>query len=465
MKHSPFLKVGLFMTMFVSFLCCTHEEDSVWKNVEDKEVQSFFNVEELHSRSSELNADLIMIVVNTLLRQENLLEAIREYKFRYGSPMWLYSKCISTPNGLQIFVPVYNKNYPNEIKTIWHFGIYNNVLYHFTRTRKPEYTLVEEFWKFDYFTVYALGKEPVSGLRFHNLESRTTYECEPMSYVDVSIVENGVEYSYTEVKSWHCWPVDDNEFLEEITAPGGGESSGGGFESGIPVDDGVGNGGGGGTGSSGSASTAKAKAMFRNSNMTENNWRVIENMLDKITRDCMGQNLYNALLEKLNGQTLAIEFVEDTTSFFFNGSTSKIQLNISKIESNHLFHEMWHAYQAYQETGDSYKNALLNLEIEAHYAQFLYLEKLPEYPGSKWQIPYYSDKDDYKRHKSIADLRWYVNSKGEFKEGFSNVDLNFHMTDIVGYFHDTDAYKKYKFDESRNNLSMFRNLNVLTKGC
>ncbi len=41
MKHSPFLKVGLFMTMFVSFLCCTHEEDSVWKNVEDKEVQSF----------------------------------------------------------------------------------------------------------------------------------------------------------------------------------------------------------------------------------------------------------------------------------------------------------------------------------------------------------------------------------------------------------------------------------------
>lgn len=468
MKHSPFLKVGLFMTMFVSFLCCTHEEDSVWKDVVDKEVQSFFNVEDLHSRTNELNADLIRIVVSTLQKQNNLLEAIREYKSQYGSPMWLYSKCISTPNGLQIFVPVYNKNYPDEIKAIWHFGIYNNILYHFTRTRKPEYTLVEEFWKFDYFTVYALGKEPASGLRFHNLNSRAEYECEPMSSVTASIVENGVEYSYTDVKEWHCWPVGEDEYLQDITDPNGGGGSGGGFDSGIPIDDGFGNGGGdiGGDGSSNSGSSIapKAQEMFRNSNMTEQNWKVIEKMLDKITENCMGENLYNALLEKLNGNKLIIQF-SDKSSSFDHKHGNGININIDYIQSNHLFHEMWHAYQAYQETVESFEYASLNLEIEAHYAQFLYLEKLPEYPNSKWQIRYYSVKDDYKRHKSIADLRWYVNSKGEFNEGFSNVDLNFHMTDIVEYFHKTDDYKYCKFDESRNNLSMFRNLNVLTKGC
>ena len=43
------------------------------------------------------------------------------------------------------------------------------------------------------------------------------------------------------------------------------------------------------------------------------------------------------------------------------------------MESNLLFHEMWHAYQAYQETPSSYVNSLLNLDIEAHYAQYIYI--------------------------------------------------------------------------------------------
>ena len=333
------------MTMFVSFLCCTHEEDSVWKNVEDKEVQSFFNVEDLYSRTNELNADLIRIVVSTLQKQDNLLKAIREYRFKYGSPMWLYSKCISTPNGLQIFIPVYNKNYPDEIKAIWHFGIYNNTLYHFTRTRKPEYTLIEEYWKFDYFTIFALGKKTASGLSFAHVESRTEYDC-----VKVSVTVGEGEYAYTDDKGWYCWPVGEDEYLQDITDPDGGGGSGGGFDSGIPIDDGFGNGGGSiggdGSSSSGSGSAPKAQKMFRNDNMTNDEWKAVENMLDSIMTDCMGQNLYNALLGKLNGKTLSIELT-DASSFYFDGRISIIKLNASKMESNHLFHEMWHAYQAY----------------------------------------------------------------------------------------------------------------------
>ena len=318
-------------------------------------------------------------------------------------------------------------------------------LYHFTRTRKPEYTLIEEYWKFDYFTIFALGKKPASGLSFAHVESRTEYECEKASVT-----------------------VGEGEYLQDITDPDGGGGSGGGFDSGIPIDDGIGNGGGGiggdSSSSSGSGSAPKAQKMFRNSNMTEQNWKVIEKMLDKITENCMGENLYNALLEKLNGNKLIIQF-SDKSSSFDHKHGNGININIDYIQSNHLFHEMWHAYQAYQETVESFENASLNLEIEAHYAQFLYLEKLPEYPNSKWQIRYYSVKDDYKRHKSIADLRWYVNSKGEFNEGFSNVDLNFHMTDIIKYFHETKGYEGCLFDENRKGLSMFNNLNVLTKGC
>lgn len=459
MKHSPFLKVGLIMTMFVSFLCCTHEEDSVWKDVVDKEVQSFFNIEDLHSRTNELNANLIRIVGSTLQKQNNLLEAIREYRFKYGSPMWLYSKCISTPNGLQIFVPVYNKNYPDEIKAIWHFGIYNNILYHFTRTRKPEYTLIEEYWKFDYFTIFALGKKPASGLSFEQVESRTEYDC-----VKVSVTVGEGEYAYTDDKGWHCWPVGEDEYLQDITTPGGGESGGGSFDSGVPIDDGIGNGGGGtggnGSSSSGSGSASKAQKMFHNDKMTNDEWKAVENMIDSIMTDCMGENLYNALLNKLNGKTLAIEFT-DASSFYFDGRISKIKLNASKMESNHLFHEMWHAYQAYKETGDSFKKAELNLEIEAHFAQYLYLSNRHKFYGSKKHKVYVDDN----RHRSIAELYWYVTPKGKLRDGFTLDIVNSHVEYIVNYFHETEEYDSCKFDENRMGLSIFENLNVLTKDC
>lgn len=135
------------------------------------------------------------------------------------------------------------------------------------------------------------------------------------------------------------------------------------------------------------------------------------------------------------------------------------------MESNHLFHEMWHAYQAYQETVDSYKNAELNLEIEAHYAQYLYLKKLPEYPGSKWHLPYFSTKEKYRRFKYIAELEWCINTKGEIHETSSIEMLNSQIEDIVEIFHKTKSYENCIFDESRSSLSMFGNLNLLTKDC
>ena len=59
------------------------------------------------------------------------------------------------------------------------------------------------------------------------------------------------------------------------------------------------------------------------------------------------------------------------------------------MESNHLMHEMFHAFQAYQETTNTYVNAQMNLEIETHYAQYLYVRKLPEYPGINGRVIMY----------------------------------------------------------------------------
>ena len=77
MKHSPFFKIGLFMTLFLIFSYCTNEEDLFSYDIEKAYVQSFFDVEVLQSsRSIDFTDKLTLLVVNTLCKQENLIDAI-----------------------------------------------------------------------------------------------------------------------------------------------------------------------------------------------------------------------------------------------------------------------------------------------------------------------------------------------------------------------------------------------------
>lgn len=208
-----------------------------------------------------------------------------------------------------------------------------------------------------------------------------------------------------------------------------------------------------------------AQAIFRNSGMTETNWKVIERMLDKIMADCMGQALYNGLKKSLNGKSLIIKFTnKDYAAFVPDGDNSGINLGVKVVESNAFFHEMWHAYQAYHDSESAYMNSLINQEIEAHYAQYLYLRKLSEYRGSKWENYYAKDR----RMGAIKGLEQYINEKGYLYPG-TNVDVfNFHVLSIASIFETTPGYDDssfYKYDDTRNGLSNFSNLRTLTKDC
>ena len=196
--------------------------------------------------------------------------------------------------------------------------------------------------------------------------------------------------------------------------------------------------------------------------MTDTNWAIIEQMIEKIMDDCMGENLYYGLKEKLNGKTLAIEFTNsEGSSFYFDGETSKIKLSIVNMESNHLLHEMFHAFQAYQETWSSYVNAGLNLEIEAHYAQYLYLKKLQEFPGSKWSSDYASNP----RLISTMLLEQCLTPKGELALDYSEEELDGYLNFACNAFKEDLAYMQFKYDTSRKGLENFQNLKNLTKDC
>ncbi|MFV0538509.1 MAG: hypothetical protein ACK5M3_14245 [Dysgonomonas sp.] len=239
-------------------------------------------------------------------------------------------------------------------------------------------------------------------------------------------------------------------------------SGGGGVDPSIPPinDNGsIGSGGGSGT-------APKAKAIFRNSNMTNENWELLEKMLDKIMKDCMGEALYNGLANSLNGKTLTIQFIPSGTGSYFSynsydGSTVGISLSTS-MESNQLYHEMMHAYQAYQETEYSFEHSIINLEIEAFYAQYLYTSKLPEFAGSKWEKRY----ENIPLMKSIKDLEEFVDNKGNLISGKLVNSLDrYILTGPVAEFQKHNAYQYAAYNNSRRGLDNFKNMRILTQNC
>lgn len=276
MKHSPFRKVSPLVVMLLFLLCCKEDNEPQWNPHEAREIHAFFDTDELHSRSSGILNNLVEFITEALKKQDNLLASVRNYKSQYGIPLWGHGVGITVDGGYQLFVPVYKDAYKDEILSIWHFLISSDKILQYTLTRIPGDILLETTWKYDYFTIYALGKRPKSGVSFRNpVQSRAdavTYECQ-VAYIGA--VYEGV---YTE---WpadiFCWKVDNGS----IPLPPGeqGGDYGDDFPPEIPVEGGSGDGLGGGGGSGGSSSGSsgggvapKAEAIFRNSNMTNTNW-------------------------------------------------------------------------------------------------------------------------------------------------------------------------------------------------
>jgi hypothetical protein len=258
------------------------------------------------------------------------------------------------------------------------------------------------------------------------------------------------EYQYTLVSSSQVYV---GSFCYET---GGGGYGGGGGSSG--------GGGGGSTTNSTPASYApKASKIFRNSNMTKENWEKLERMINKIIENCMGNALYSGLTNYLNGKTLTFQYNTGSgSSFQFDGSTAGISLGMD-ASSNNLFHEMWHAYQAYQETWASYYNSTMNTEIEARYAQYLYIRSLNEYvPGSKWAKMY----TDNPINKSIGDLEIYVDKYGKLQPGASSELLETYiLNNPVAILKNSDNYNNTIYDYQRTGIQNFNNLKNLTVNC
>ena len=382
-------------------------------------------------------------------------------KFRevYGKPLWDYADVLEEDNQVCYFVPLLHERCDRSIETIWFFYLENGILHYAPISRDTKGMAgTDQVGVFDLKSYDVFGADNASGLIFKDPPAETRvwadhyYDCKA-AYAGYDGAEGfkGITCKYKRI-----WI----EIIDEVEdESGGGEGScintGGGAETGYE-------GGGGSNSSSASTAAPKASSIFRNSRMTETNWKTLEKMIEKIEKDCVGSNLYNGLKQALGGKTLSIQFVtpEEGSSFNFDGNTAGIKLT-TDMESNQLFHEMMHAFQSYQETESSYKASLINKEIEARYAQYQYVKKLKEFPGSKWEKQY--TKTDV--GMAIADLAESIDKKGNLQPGETDETLFIRVHTAKNTIQKIKDYSKVSFNENKAGSETFKNLRTLSKGC
>ena len=173
--------------------------------------------------------------------------------------------------------------------------------------------------------------------------------------------------------------------------------------------------------------------------------------------------MYNALLDKLDGKQLIIQFWDEGYSAFDHDGGEGIKISTQHVNSNHLFHEMWHAYQAYQETVNSYESLLLNIELETWYAQYLYLSSLEEYKGGDLEKKYEGNSI----YGYIKKIEGYIGNKGTLLSGKTESKLNnYILNQVIPIFYSIKDYVDYPYEiENRTVLDNFKNLRKLTEDC
>ncbi len=118
--------------------------------------------------------------------------------------------------------------------------------------------------------------------------------------------------------------------------------------------------------------------LFDTSSLTDEEEKELDEMLQEIINDCLGEELCRQLIN--NKRTIRINFTPESTSHFRPSNTESWLIEINSLDrSDILLHEMIHAYQFYSLNNDKYTESTANLEVQAYLAMYLYLNRHPKF--------------------------------------------------------------------------------------
>ncbi|WP_195667770.1 hypothetical protein [Bacteroides intestinalis] len=385
--------------------------------------------------------DRLSPIIETLQEVESENHFTEHFQEEYGIPLWDYTYNIEEEI---YFVPLFNDKTPMEINAIWFFHVVDGRMTYVPFKRDNDFIVDnEQRFLFDLLSYIVFGENNSSGYIFKEQTPQTR------AWVTVTTCwkvytgvgdEANLKYRYTDCIDKLFWIDNSTLNTPEL---GTGDN--------III---------GGSGGSSSSASNNTSAIFKNEKFSKNTWEILDNILNEILEDCMGSSLYGSIKSLLKGDKIEILIVDGLDSSY-NWDTKTLSLDINCLESNAFLHELMHLYQTLQESTSSFEGAMLNREIEAHYAQYIFLIKQP-----LWEEKY---KDIYSRNprgKAVEALDNYFDKHGHLKdESVSDVIETVFSEQIIPSFRKEEPYNNYPYDKRQSISRLFPNIEVLTKNC
>ena len=304
-------------------------------------------------------------VISALRRVEEEKHFTASFLLKYGIPLWNFTYKL-TGEETCIFVPLYRLDKPHCIDAIWLLHIKDGWMKFFPLKRDDE--LIREsdqVFIFDLLSYLVFGEENAQGLTFKPHAQTRSVITVTQCWDVYTGPKDQLEYSYTNCVSHSYW-VDD-AFINNSNWNSGGGGSG---------DVWIGGGSSGGSGSS--PGTPAGNIFKKEADQDSLLWVITENMTARIMEDCLGGDLYSQLKEKVKNNKINLEF-DFGKGYSYNWEEHTLHIGLEELEANNLLHEMFHVFQTTQEPISSFKSSMMNREIEAHYAQYLFLQRSAEW--------------------------------------------------------------------------------------
>lgn len=188
--------------------------------------------------------------------------------------------------------------------------------------------------------------------------------------------------------------------------------------------------------------------------LTEEQKKIVDSMKNKIWSDCMGKELLRILNQSGNTYTIVYD---PTKSSQFDSSTNTISLEY--LWSRLLLHELIHAYQRTKATSWSYyNNTELNREIEARYAEYVFVQRDAR-EKHKWGS-YYRESPV---GSAVSYLDVVVSRNGEYTPGVAEIDRS--QMDMVADALRNMGYKDLIYDDISSPGLTFQHIKELSKNC
>lgn len=194
----------------------------------------------------------------------------------------------------------------------------------------------------------------------------------------------------------------------------------------------------------------------------------LHTMLSEIIKDCMGKQLLSEIYNK--SIPIEIRFVEP--SIYQSNSQYKRSSNIYNCgifmvndHSEGLVHELFHFYQQLHSDYDSFTNAMVNYEIEAHLLALMYMS----HTANSSAHSRYDSFCNTPLGEHIASCAEFINSNGTIY-GSNNKEIEMSKFYFEYYFNDAAEFYKNRFsnkkyDTTRTTTDNIIHLQHLFKHC